>query len=146
MSAIVLVLELTHRVDALMAPMMLAVAGAVFVARLFELRSIYSGRIHAGREAAESGDQREAISAAARYPELVRALMRGGAKALKVIDEQGHAIGEISAARIASADGSSAMLETVTAGDFAVRETAPHQHKAGAASSTAASKAIERRK
>ena len=44
-SAIVLVLELTHRLDTGMVPLMLAVAGASLVTRLFERRSIYTVRV-----------------------------------------------------------------------------------------------------
>jgi H+/Cl- antiporter ClcA len=44
-SALVLVLELTRHVDATMAPMLLAVAGAMLVARQFESQSIYSIRL-----------------------------------------------------------------------------------------------------
>src|SRR5207302_7252107 len=45
-SSLVLVLELTRHVDATMVPMLLAVAGAMMVARQLESRSIYSMRIH----------------------------------------------------------------------------------------------------
>ena len=44
-SAIVMVLELTHQLDSGMVPLMLAVAGASLVTRLFERRSIYTVRI-----------------------------------------------------------------------------------------------------
>ena len=44
-SAIVMVLELTHRLDTGMVPLMLAVAGASLVTRLFERRSIYTVRV-----------------------------------------------------------------------------------------------------
>ena len=43
-SAIVMVLELTHQLDSGMVPLMLAVAGASLVTRLFERRSIYTVR------------------------------------------------------------------------------------------------------
>ncbi len=45
LSAIVMVLELTHRLDSGMVPLMLVVAGASLVTRLFERRSIYTVRI-----------------------------------------------------------------------------------------------------
>ncbi len=45
-SALVLVLELTRHVDATMVPMLLAVAGAMLVARQIESRSIYTMRFH----------------------------------------------------------------------------------------------------
>ena len=48
-SAIVMVLELTHQLDTGMVPLMLAVAGASVVTRLFERRSIYTVRVPPGR-------------------------------------------------------------------------------------------------
>ena len=44
-SAIVMVLELTHQLDSSMVPLLLAVAGASLVTRLFERRSIYTVRV-----------------------------------------------------------------------------------------------------
>ncbi len=44
-SAIVMVLELTHQLDSGMVPLMLAVAGASLVTRLLERRSIYTVRV-----------------------------------------------------------------------------------------------------
>ncbi len=57
-SAIVLLLELTRRLDLTMVALMLAIAGAIFVARSLEARSIYSGRIYAAREALPEGRNR----------------------------------------------------------------------------------------
>lgn len=58
---------------------MLAVAEAVFVARLLESRSIYSGRIESGTDAARHNEQHvPRISSAARYVELLHAIMRMG--------------------------------------------------------------------
>ncbi|MBV9749612.1 MAG: chloride channel protein [Acetobacteraceae bacterium] len=48
-SAIVLVLELTVRLDALTLPLIVAVAGAVLTQRLFDRRSIYSARVSGKR-------------------------------------------------------------------------------------------------
>ena len=59
LSAIVMVLELTHRLDSGMVPLMLVVAGASLVTRLFERRSIYTVRI------ASSGLERPCARAAA---------------------------------------------------------------------------------
>jgi H+/Cl- antiporter ClcA len=44
-SALVMVLELTRHVDTTMAPMLLAVTGAMLAARKFDARSIYSIRL-----------------------------------------------------------------------------------------------------
>ncbi len=49
-SALVLVLELTRHVDATMVPMLLAVVGAMLVARRIETRSIYSMRVRVKQE------------------------------------------------------------------------------------------------
>ena len=51
-SAVVLLLELTWRIDPLMVPLLIAVTGATLVTRQFEARSIYSGRIHQNKAAA----------------------------------------------------------------------------------------------
>ncbi len=45
LAAVVLLLELTHKVDGLMAPMLLAVVEATVVSRLLRARSIYSARL-----------------------------------------------------------------------------------------------------
>jgi H+/Cl- antiporter ClcA len=44
-SAIVLLIELTHRVDSMIVPLVLAIAGAILVTRAMEGRSIYTARI-----------------------------------------------------------------------------------------------------
>ena len=53
-SAIVMVLELTHQLDSGMVPLMLAVAGASLVTRLFERRSIYTVRVAPAKHGAGS--------------------------------------------------------------------------------------------
>lgn len=121
-SAIVLVLELTHRLDTLMLPVLIAVAEAAFVARLFEARSIYSGRIHAGTDAARRSEYPvPRISSAARYVELLHAIMRlgPGARALTVIDERGNVIGEVRPEQVISSAEAHRPLEVATARDFA---------------------------
>ncbi|HZP79754.1 MAG TPA: chloride channel protein [Pseudolabrys sp.] len=109
-AAIVLVLELAPGIHGLILPLMLAVGGAALVQRLIEARSIYSGRIHAGRMLAEPvekapdvnfrwpvcGDY-DVISAAATYTEVLRALglaEREG-KPLYVVAEEGDLVGFI---------------------------------------------------
>jgi CIC family chloride channel protein len=54
LAAVVLLLELTHHVDGLMVPMLLAVAEATVVARLLHARSIYSARLPGGVDAHEA--------------------------------------------------------------------------------------------
>lgn len=122
-SAIVLVLELTHHLDTVMVPVMIAVGEAVFVARLLESRSIYSGRIHAGTDAARhQWEHVPRISSAARYVELLHTIMRMGREptALKVIDERGELIGEIPAEEVIRTADAHRPLEIATARDFAV--------------------------
>jgi H+/Cl- antiporter ClcA len=46
LAAIVIMLELTHHADGLMVPILLAVAEATIVARLFGAPSIYSARLN----------------------------------------------------------------------------------------------------
>ncbi len=99
-SAIVLLLELTRRLDTLMVPLMLAVAGAVVVARRLEGRSVYSGRIHMAHARAEATG-RATVSAAARsMPALLQAL-RAPSGRLVVLDEDGTALGTVTGEQLA---------------------------------------------
>ncbi len=117
-SAIVLVLELTGRLDTMMVPMMIVVGGAVLVARRFESRSVYSGRLHTARSRAAS-DTGKVISAAARYPELLLALLQADRPVpLRVVDEGGATIGTVRRDRVTDPAPASSPLETATAGDF----------------------------
>jgi H+/Cl- antiporter ClcA len=72
-AAIVLLLELTHHADALMVPVLLAVAEATIVARLFGAPSIYSARLNLkGGELEAAGPlQAEAPKRAAASPDPV---------------------------------------------------------------------------
>jgi H+/Cl- antiporter ClcA len=45
LAAVVLLLELTHKVDGLMVPMLLAVVEATVISRLLRAHSIYSARL-----------------------------------------------------------------------------------------------------
>jgi CIC family chloride channel protein len=56
LSAIVLMLELTHTADGLMVPILLAVAEATIVARLLGAPSIYSARLQARSDAGEPAE------------------------------------------------------------------------------------------
>lgn len=120
-SAIVLVIELTNHSTALLAPIILAVSEAVLVTRVFESRSIYSGRIQRGRAVAERGGSAASpISSAARYIELVQALVRAEdhQTPLLVLDERGELIGQIRPEHIRCPDRRHQPLETATARDF----------------------------
>jgi H+/Cl- antiporter ClcA len=93
-SAVVLLLELTRRLDPTMVPLMAAIAGAMLVARGLESRSIYSGRIHAARAAVQPGPG-PSVSTAARVPELLRILSDSPHGRVEIIDEMGQALGSL---------------------------------------------------
>lgn len=128
-SAIVLTLDLTRRIDPLMVPLMLAVASAVLSAAVLERRSIYSGRIHAGRRRAHAGDhvdtaRQASVSAATRYAELLRLLLRARPDArLWVLDEAGNVLGELDGERVRRPRPGDGPLETATAGEFVLEAT-----------------------
>ena len=65
LAAIVLVLELTHRAEGLLVPILLAVVGATIVSRRMGAHSIYSARLTVGREeeAAAQAAEREGMPA-----------------------------------------------------------------------------------
>ena len=128
-SAIVLVLELTGRLDSMMVPMMIVVGGAVLTARCFESRSVYSGRIHTARLRAVAAGQTsrhvQVLSAAARYPELLRVLLAQDDRpvTVQVVDDEGSVIGTVRRDWALRPPASLAPLATATAADFA--EPAP---------------------
>lgn len=134
LSALVLIAELMHRVDTLMVPLMLAVGGAVLVARLIDPRSIYSARIHGGRARAQERppnkptgfddlvcDDFDIVSAAAPAAELFSDLLRGGdpARPVLVVDETGRLVGATSSENLAPRIGNRLLIDTATAGDLA---------------------------
>jgi len=93
-SAVVFVLELTRRVDPTMTALMLTIAGAIFTARRFEARSVYSGRIFAAR-ASVAEDPQPSVSVAARLPELLLKMAARPNSAFAVIDQNGEWLGVI---------------------------------------------------
>lgn len=90
-SALILLAELTWRIDPVLVAIALAIPGALLVARRFDRRSVYGGRIHIGRAKAES-DQ-DTISSAAHLREVAEAFLFGRAARLRVIDESGQTLG-----------------------------------------------------
>jgi hypothetical protein len=78
-----------------MVALLLAIAAAMLVARGLEARSIYSGRIHAARQALPKQGS-ETISAAARTPEVLRKLSERPDGELGVVDQDGHSLGLLS--------------------------------------------------
>jgi chloride channel protein, CIC family len=126
-SAVVLVIELTRRLDPLMVPTILAVAGAVLLARLVESSSIYSVRIHLGRWAggrAVSASERKgfiALSSASRMNETLHAALSAAndAQPVYVVDEAGKLVGEVVTERLNDPPSQTFPLEIATAADFA---------------------------
>jgi chloride channel protein, CIC family len=116
-SAVVLLLELTRRLDTTMVPVMLAVIGSILVACSLEARSIYSGRLHTARKAVSEG-RCEAISAAARTPELLRKLVGGPHRKLNVVDQDGQSLGSLAGDRVAMYLDADHPIEIVTARDL----------------------------
>ena len=122
-SAIVLVSELTHGLD-LIVPSMLAVGGATLTARLFESRSIYSGRVQLGRlaatraEAAQPNGSFITLSAGARIGELREALFlaAGQNRPVHVVDKNGALLGEVTAESFEA--GRAVPLQCAAAADF----------------------------
>ncbi|SDM30528.1 H+/Cl-antiporter ClcA [Methylobacterium phyllostachyos] len=116
-SAVVLMLELTRRLDAMMVPVLLAVAGSMLVARFLEPRSLYACRIREIDRAAQPGDP--AISVAAPYLAVLRAMPVDGGP-LRVFDEAGAYLGPVDADRVRAPCCADGPLSTATAGDFVV--------------------------
>ncbi|GJD48661.1 Voltage-gated ClC-type chloride channel ClcB [Methylobacterium crusticola] len=114
-SSVVLMLELTRRLDSLMVPVLVAVAGAMLVARVLEPRSLYACRIREGRAAADADPA--ALSAAAPYAEVLRALPAGG-PGPRVLDETGACLGTLDPARVRAPARADGPLVAATAGDF----------------------------
>jgi CIC family chloride channel protein len=139
-AAIVLVLELTHHVVTMMVPIMFAVAGASVTARRVDPRSVYSGRVHTGRMAAEAeppsycphyqhllAPETETISVAANYPEVLERFVteasqdRQMPKPLYVIDEKARLTGRIDAWDAGHPGALPPVLSTAAAGDLMER-------------------------
>lgn len=123
LSALVLVLELTRHIDATMAPMLLCVAGAVFVVRRLETRSVYSVRLHLEHFTVQypSAMEENVISAATGYPEIAARMLNpvGSAElSLLVADEKGQILGQISRASLVAARSLPIPLEAIKAADL----------------------------
>lgn len=115
-SALALAIDLTHRVDGLLAPLMVAVAGATLAARAIDSRSLYSARVEQGKEAADQAAPYRVISAAARYRAILESLLsvRDGTEPVYVVDERGRLMGVLRPDA-----GEPLHCETLTAADFA---------------------------
>lgn len=135
-AAIVLLLELSHHVLALMVPILLAVCGAAVTARRLDPRSVYSGRVQTGRQAAQAGPpatdlpyrhllvpQANTISVAATYPQVLARFVADGGhpKPLYVIDELGRLAGRIQADDVANPPALTEIMSSAAAGDLMQR-------------------------
>lgn len=133
LAAFVLFLELTHHVVSLMVPMMASVALAVLVARRFEPRSVYSGKIYSGRSGARTAparprpslapwftDQVRVLSAAADYAQVLAQVLAtpGCGGYVYVVDEKGRLLGRIGREQALHPPPLSAILSTAAAGDL----------------------------
>jgi chloride channel protein, CIC family len=109
--ALVIVMELMHHLEPVTVPLMVAIAGATIVVRRFEPRSIYSARIHHGRQWARAdkpplspafaglaSQDFNVISGAASQGEVLQELIASDARGrpLYVVDEKGRFIGAVS--------------------------------------------------
>jgi CIC family chloride channel protein len=128
-SSVILIVELTGHLDALMIPVLIVVTGASLTTSRFELRSIYSAKTEKGMRAAEkprlSGTAFDAFatdhfSVAASAAPFVRIMRRLATEPLPlfVMDDHGTLLGE---ARAPDADGVRRLLplEAATAADLA---------------------------
>ncbi len=135
-SAIVLMLELSHNSVLLIVPILFAVVGASVVARRLDPRSVYTGRLHTGRIAAQAGlpmtvphygrllaPSAETISVAAGYPEVLGRLLaiEGGANLLYVIDNKARLTGRIGVWQARNPDALEPVLSVAAANDMMER-------------------------
>lgn len=129
-AALVLLLELTHHILTMMVPILFAVAGAAVVARRIDPRSIYSGRVYTGRNAAASEPpatttafpdllfpETRTISLAATYPDVLERMV-GYARPLYVIDEAAKLAGRIDLPHVSAAPALTQVLSIGAAGDL----------------------------
>jgi CIC family chloride channel protein len=131
-ASILLLLDLTRHIEDLMAPLMFVVAGSIIVKRIFEPRSIYSGRIqiHEAPPAAGTAfddllsDNYLLVPSAISYSVLLEGFVAAHREDITafVIDENDRLLGQIPAARIQRQDVREFLspYETATAGDLAV--------------------------
>ena len=136
-SAIVTVLELSHHIDLLIVPILVASAGATLVMRMTDTPSIYSAKLRRGAaRAAVTGDAPASPLAAilsddfatlsgAAHPaialqRLVQLQAQGGtAKALYIVDEKGCLVGRMTPASVDAHDDAHRPIEMSTASDLA---------------------------
>ena len=134
-SAIVTVLELSHHIDLLIVPILVASAGATLVMRITNTPSIYSAKLRKGAAragapgdapasplAAAVSDDFATISGAAQPAIALQRLVQAqasGAEALYVVDEKGGLVGRMTAKSVDEHDDSRRPIEMSTASDLA---------------------------
>ena len=129
-SSLVLMMELTQRIDGLMVPMLIAIAGAVTIAHRIDERSTYTSRlaatgplrarvVAAGLAAPDAPIA--AVSSATRYADLLHLCVADASvSAIFVVDDGGRVVGAIARRDILAPPARCAPLEIAAAGDFAV--------------------------
>jgi len=145
-SAIASVVELGRHVDFLIAPLIIAVAGASLVVRLCRSPSIYSARVRQAAGLAAAGGRTQAprfsivrdyfrISAAAHAAAAEHELLKGevAGRPVHVLDEAGKPLGELSREKILASEPHRVPMQLMTAGDFVQHRTAIPANAAGEA-------------
>ncbi len=135
MSAIVTVLELSHHIDLLIVPILVASAGATLVTRMTDTPSIYSARLRRGAAracapgdapasplAAAVSDDFATLSGATHPAIALQRLVQAqasGAETLYVVDEKRGLVGRMTARSVDEHDDSRRPIEMSTASDLA---------------------------
>jgi len=130
-SSIVLMIELTYRIDGLMVPLLVAVVGATLTAKWLEPQSIYTSRIEMGKSAAEQNvptattafddlvvREFAVVSSAEHYSVILKKLLSDNTSKIWVIDDEGKYAGMISVKHAVSPR-THGPLDTIIASDLA---------------------------
>ena len=112
-SAVVMMLELTHGLDGLLVPMLLAAGLATAVAHRIDPRSTYTCRLG---KAATLDDEGGSVSSATPYADLLKLSLETGGP-LAVVDQGGRTIGEITRDDLLRTSRALTPLEIATARD-----------------------------
>ncbi len=108
-SSIVMVMELTHHVDAIMVPVLLATVVASLTAQRIEPTSVYSATVHAGAEIVALAEPKQfgrwsttefaVVSSAAPYAAVLQRMLGAEAYCF-VVNDAGTLVGELSRASL----------------------------------------------
>lgn len=129
-SSLAFMMELTHRIEPLMLPMMIGIGGAVYMSHLIDRRSTYTTRVKPITslrdcviEAGLAADAEVifAVSAATRYGDLLSyCLTPSDQEHIFVIDDSGRVAGKIARRDVVAPGAKFGPLEISTATDFIV--------------------------